>query len=727
MRRQKPIKIPPSSIIAATALSCIFGLSIALLTSIPPLDRLTWKTYDKYLAFSRGKPAPGNFLVLYPESGEGPKAGSAKESLQELRLLDEFEIQALVLAGPAFTEAPEREELAALRSELPLLVDKECDTIEGNIRSLFAAIRSGSIPPKELGRYVELLAGIVRTGGERLKAASGEAQNRTLQAIEAESGRLLAAPASFAEAKADPDGVLRRLPIVKKEGDELLPGFELAALMNRLGGASLKLEPGRVILLGAKLPGGASRDMAIPVDAEGRALIDWPRPTSGDEPRKLALAELRDAIAEEESLMAAIERMDTGGLLLAEGSILPSRYRYVELLGENIAAEGAAAEWREARKDFFASTLAYFRGGREEELIAAQRATDVLPASAEEGDTSAARIAEIRESYKEARELIESLAARRVRLSEELHGSFTFMSMNAGEEPLITSFGKGTSLAEAGAVFAGAVIAGDSPYILSSGARRVLCLILVLAAAAASFAIGSLFTPLRGLISGIIVGLVGCIASLVAFAAGGAFAPPLPLFLGPCASALAGFVLARGRFGRRIAARECVAVALYKAPAIMRAAEGGSPAEAIRSLRAAHKDMRAAIEGQGGTIAASDGSAVLAFFDEREGSEAPVKRALEAQAKMKGDICAGIDRGDCLIASRAFSWGKGFRGFISGSVVDLAQRLADLDSHYGTRTLATGSALEGIGEEVPRRLIGELNVESTGRKAILYSVGERAG
>jgi class 3 adenylate cyclase len=728
MRMQKPKKVPLASIVVVSALSCTVGLSVAFFAGIPSLDSLKWRTYDRYLAFSGAKPAPGNFLVLCPESGEGPKPQSAKDTLLELRLLDEFEIQALALAGPAFAGAPEREELAALRSELPLIIDRECDTIERNIRSLFAAIRSGSIPPKELGRYVELLAGIVKAGGERLKETSGEGQDRTLQAIEAESRRLVAVDGPFAAVKADPDGVLRRLPLVKKEGDRIVPSFELAALMDRLAGPSLRLEKGRVLLLGAKFPGGATRDMAIPVDAEGRALIDWPRPKSNYAPRMLALDELREAIAEEDGFISTIERMDTGGLLLAEGSVLLSRYRYVELLGENVAAGNAAAEWREARKDFFSSALAYFQGSREEERIAALREANGSPAATDEGiDPMDSRVAEIRQSYKEAREHIESLVARRERLSEELHGSFVFTSMNAEEAPLVTSFGKRTSLAEAGAVFASAALSGNSPYILPSGARTVLVCLLIFAATGASFMIGSLFSPVRGLGSGILVGLVGGILSLAVFAAWRAFVPPLPLLLGPCAAAFSAFVLARMRFGVRRVAREKVAVAMYKAPALMRAAESASPEEAVRALRAVQKKLHAAIEGQGGIIAASDGFTVLAFFDEREGAEAPVKRALDAQAEMRGDICAGIDWGDCLIVSKAFGWGNRFKGSISGSVVDLAQRLADLDSHYGTRVLATGAALERIGEGIPRHFIGELKVESTGRKAALYSLGERTG
>jgi CHASE2 domain-containing sensor protein len=708
MRKYQPRTV--LVIAVAIALSCAVGVSTVVLAGGAPMQTLEWKAYDAYLDLSPKNPAPGDFLAIYPNNQDSAKKPSIKDSLLVFRLLDEFGIESLALAGDAFEGGQEREELTALRSELPPLVDREYGGIEENIRALFSAIRSGSIPPKELGRYVEELVGIVKSSAERIKEASSEVHSPILSELEAEIERFSATQATIFELQADPDGVLRRVLLIKREGERIVPRVELALLMARLGNPRIKLEPGRIRLVGAKLPKGGTRDIAIPVDGEGRALLAWPRPSSSGAPRRLALDELLSAIREEESLVSALEAMETGGLLVGEGAALLSRYRHAERLREDSATgdRAALAEWREARQGFFSASLAYFEGNHDAELVAG-----------DEGMTK------IREAYIAARELAGKLAVRRATLSGSLRGACVFLSLYEGTTPPVTSYGRATSAAYAGAVFASAALSGGTPRRIAQRGSVTLALLLVLIAASLGVALRAAPRPFLGLALGLGVALAGFAVSAIGFVAAGAFIPPLPLVLGPLAALISAIALARRRFdGIGKATRKKVTVAACRAAALLRSAEEKSPKEAARARAAFAERVRAAIEAQGGKLAKNDGSTLLAYFEETSGGKAPTQRALKAAFTMAGansrietelGIGIGLDSGECLIAE----------GALIGPAADLAQRLADLNGHYGTRVLATGAVIEAEGDACAPSLIGELEVEATGRKAALYSVGER--
>lgn len=433
----------------AIAVAFAIGAAVTVLAASGGFSTLEWKLYDAYLGLLPARPMPGTFLVVYPESGGSPKRRSAKDALQVLRLLDEFEVGEVALVGDPFEGGAELEELSALRSGLPGLVDRESKSVQDNIRALFGAIRSGSIPPRELGRYVDLLAGIVATSGERIKEGSGIEQGSTLRELEAEIARYRHYGASFPGIQADPDKVLRRLPLVEKADDGLVsPRVELEALMRTLGNPLLEYEAGRVMLRDATSSEPRKPKAVIPVDGEGRALLDWSRTEKEEKVRKIAVGEVLKAIQEEEAFYAALVAMEAGGLLGGDGSALLSRYRHAQMLGEARAPadKAASADWRDSRKEFFMAAQGYFDAGHEAGLVAALevvKETTVL-----NSDGLAAiddRIAEITRSYRESAAILKALVARRGELSASIGGSFAFLSLVPAEAPLLTSFGMATN------------------------------------------------------------------------------------------------------------------------------------------------------------------------------------------------------------------------------------------------------------------------------------------
>jgi len=92
---------------------------------------------------------------------------------------------------------------------------------------------------------------------------------------------LLAAGVGFGimNSALDGDGVLRRVPLVVRVGDRLFPGIALAALMKVVGVDSgevlVDFASGRIALGGARLLSGETKDLVLPIDKDGTAIVPF--------------------------------------------------------------------------------------------------------------------------------------------------------------------------------------------------------------------------------------------------------------------------------------------------------------------------------------------------------------------------------------------------------------------------------------------------------------------
>jgi len=712
--------------------------ALAVFVSISkPLDGLGWKIYDLASGLASSQPAPGDFLVVSPVEGRD-KPRSADEALVVLRLLDEFRTRAVALESPAFDGGRELEDLAALRAGLPPLVDKETGNLERNIRSLFDAIRAGTIPPGELGKYVDSLVAIVDRGGERLKEAVGPEGNPVLAALERQKASLGIDGTAFHEMEADTDGVLRWIPVVRQEGGQTSPRADLSALIASLGNPSLEMAPGRLLLRNAKLPGGRERTLVIPVDKAGRALVSWPKAGSDGRPRGLSLDSLLAFAAEEEEFVSALQTMDSGGLLGGDGSALLSRYRHAALLAEAAAAgtKSDREEWRDAREEFFVAALSYFREGHEVGLVAAVEVLKNMPGRTdEELSRLDARIGEIQRSYAEAKRIIEDLNGKRASLKQGLGGSFVFLSLAGNgtrdSAPLKDTQGLATDPAFAGAAFAASVLSQGVPRLAGRNAVLALALLLTLAVSLLPLAAASRSRPSKASslpFAGLAAIFVGLVLSLAGFLFLRLFFPPLPIVLGPlCAVVLASVLLRPFRHGKQ-GSRQKVWVASFKAVGLVRGVDSLEPARSCGLLASFEENIAEIVRAGEGVVAMADGPTMMAFFADRPGLSPAAGRALKAAIAASslgwdgGDISVGIDSGDCLVLRDPSPTRRRLAMGLVGPAADLAQRLADLCGHFGTHILATEAALEHSGSESARRPLGELRVEATGRKAELYAL-----
>jgi hypothetical protein len=119
--------------------------------------------YDLLLG-CRKRPAPAPELLIV-DSGDLIDGGAAAEMILTLIELD---AASLVIQTPILGSSRER---AGSEEEIRSWFEDEFSLLERNIRNLFEAIRTGSIAPAEVRRYVDELVGLTDQGKERLTAA----------------------------------------------------------------------------------------------------------------------------------------------------------------------------------------------------------------------------------------------------------------------------------------------------------------------------------------------------------------------------------------------------------------------------------------------------------------------------------------------------------------------------------------------------------------------------
>jgi len=83
--------------------------------------------------------------------------------------------------------------------------------------------------------------------------------------------------AGFTNAVVDKDGVRRRVYLVQNIHDHWYPQLSFAPMLEYLGNPELTLEKRKLTLKQIKLPGGGEKDIVIPLDHEGRLMLDWPK------------------------------------------------------------------------------------------------------------------------------------------------------------------------------------------------------------------------------------------------------------------------------------------------------------------------------------------------------------------------------------------------------------------------------------------------------------------
>jgi len=159
--------------------------------------------------------------------------------------------------------------------------------------------------------------------------------------------RAASAGEGFLDLLPDPDGVVRRAPLLARAGDGYLPSLALLAAC-----VHLDVTPDRVrvrlgdaiVLEGARRPGAPAADVSIPVDERGFAIVDWRSAWEGTPHLPVARIALAARDPREADLLRARVSGRTvflGDLSLEGGDVVPTP---LEAIRPGLGAHGAIFE-----------------------------------------------------------------------------------------------------------------------------------------------------------------------------------------------------------------------------------------------------------------------------------------------------------------------------------------------------------------------------------------------
>jgi class 3 adenylate cyclase/CHASE2 domain-containing sensor protein len=639
--------------------------------------------------------------------------------------------------------------------------DREFSLIGENIRMLFDGIRRGSVLPKDSPRFVDDLVGLVDTAKARLLggiAGGGTDPDTALAGAMRAFSRVWiawklpsdhaadAVPAElygsargdgFTATVADPDGVLRRGLPVSVEQDRYLEQAAFAALLDRLGSPSLRLDGRKLVLRGARPPGMPPHDIVLELTEDGRLLLDWPGTASEDGFRHLSWGDLVELDWLEEDLVAALRGIERSGLLGARGTSLLDRYDDASTLRDRmLAGDGpaVAAEWLEARDRFF--SLA-------EETL--------LPETAE--GTTAGTGEDTPPLLADARRVLADILHSRTSLRGALEGSFCIASLATRTVPGSlgrTPRGAVVSGGSASAALANTVLTGRRLAEVPRWCGKVLGVVLSLLATIAVLRLRVRWTL-----------LVGALFAVAGFAGAGGLLVAAGWYLDPvvaagssaltCAALAAVKILARQparralrrRFVPRVsrasfnkilgvAARAPVAdgerrvtVIHARIVGLQGAAGSGDPAPVVVMLRDFHAAVGQIIVGLGGTIGRAEGDTIEAYFGAPlQGEDDPrmaclcAMRMQAAGRKLAARSVAdrltpstptmriGIASGTCLAGDLGMPDVSGYT--VLGAARDAAMLLSGACERFGAGTIAAGPVWEEGGKELLARMLDRM-------------------
>ncbi|MDR1239844.1 MAG: hypothetical protein LBK27_07005 [Treponema sp.] len=706
---------------------CVAAGTAALLNFFLAGPRLgPW--YDFLLKCRSTPPAAREILLIDAEPLIEPG-----DALSLILTMAELDAGGLLIQAPVLGLASGREESEA---DMRRRFDDEFTLLGRNIRNLFDAIRMGSIPPEESGRYVESLVELAERGKERLSSAllrRDEAGTRLLEQAAAAYGKVQrledARPFAGFPSLTDGDGKVRRMD------PALMPGVSLNMEYD---------ETGPVIM-----------DKKIPLDPAGRLLFDKSLPA--DTVRRISLDLFREYEKTRRALAALLRGAEPRGVYSNTRPELSPVYRYEHCLSlrEDFLAQPGPetrAAWVKAEAEYLAGLDEFLNGPAESALV---RGYERLIATERLGETGIRRLQTLRDelirSFAEIREQHRKLQELRGALETALPGSFCIIG-----PPEETR----SSASLANALLTGrAIKPGFTRYILF---WSILAALLV---------IGAVFSlsPFRALLAGTGLALLtGAVFSWSFIISGywiDPFIPASAAFTGVLTIFFCSFIITR-RGSRRFrlaygpyVSRSClkqliqagrpqpaevirvraavVAVRNGEIPALEDKGGSLAGAQAARKFRSAAAEL---FKRAGAVITGIEGDMVLAAFGsplerlslEQTKSESPYKddpllrsphNPAARAAGFVADLIAenpalkswrfGLDTGDC-----AFTWSvlSGYAAY--GRPVVRARVLSSLASRFKARVLITGQVNERL--EVPARKLSALNVR--GEKEFFYEL-----
>jgi adenylate cyclase len=479
--------IVPAAVVLVFAALGIFGV----------LNRLDGRVYDLFLRARPDVREDPSILLLDIDDTAISKVGewpwSRDIMANGLILMREMGAASAVVDIEYVNSSPRGVDAQALTSTVPDTFNEEFSQIQTDIQDLVEALRSGRVPLRSAGRYVSDFADRTNMGKQRLlnavqgigrdndaylgaaarffgstymtvntpnrpdSSAPGDLidyslTNLALKNVDGHGGAgrpaaslvptilpILkgAAGAGFPNVIVDPDGVRRRIDLVKSYNGRYFAQLSFRALLSWLGEPPIALGEDKIVLKGANVPGIGRKDIEIPLARDGTLLINWPHKEYLGSFRHLPFYALVRYNQREADLLYNLKLMDQSGYLSyekAEPGLLKA-YGDTQRMKDDILSGGRIIQiqgYVNARAVFFDRVGRFLKSNAAAAIVA-----DINTELAKKGNTAEQKKnaeevrAEVPDVFAKTLGIYNELADIRGLLSRNLHGAFTIIGVTA--------------------------------------------------------------------------------------------------------------------------------------------------------------------------------------------------------------------------------------------------------------------------------------------------------
>jgi len=696
----------------------VMGLLVFLLRdSLSP--SLWYLGYDQINA--RRAIRDGSALISIVNPSENPAASLGfAEALQTLQGVTEFAPSVVVLQSPFLSALESNTGQDTPDGTTEQSVDREFGSIKGNIRTLFDAIRLGSIRPQDADRYVDSLIALVdesrkRLGSPRNAERDGDfnrlarfslavgnvflpEDTLNLNPIPPGTGALFRGYSRFDRSASDR---IRGIQPFKIQNGTMVPHVALGALERFLMVNGIILHQ-HTLLVGNR---------SLPLDFANTLLVP-PRRF-----RTIPQSLLLDYATQDRELYLLLKTMEKKGYFAGlDPSLYPSSLYDYALTLQAALEKGetrTAQPWREARRQYIRSLETLAQGKLWEDILSGLDAV-----GSEGGGTPGTQkqLGELKNAVeKDFADFLQRYRAfldQRNNLEKALAGTFCVIGGDSETTALLAQ-----------AVLTGQTYVSIDPpaLLLIAGAWAVLVAAFLL-----------WFRPLASLVVGLAAAALGGVVGTLIFVATGLWLAPALLFA--AAAATAGVSVLGGTLLRYLSTRlpgerrpipvlplalVAVRLPLSLYPPVGNQGDGsGSLATEAEELRRFRYKTGRKIREWGGAVLDTDGTVVFAAFGLPFGSskgatgnplETACAFALAYGAEAGSSYSFGVDYGPCACFGGG---GWGLSAF--GPPVFRSRILSALAPRYGATILIPEVWANQLPGVVEKKLQGTLEDKQGG-------------
>lgn len=485
-------KHPYDFIVPAVVVLFFAALGIAGIVS-----RLDGNVYDLFLRVQPTVREDPSILLLDIDDAAIANVGewpwSRDVMANGLILMREMGAASAVFDIEYVNASPHGLDTQALTTTLPDAFNQEFSQIQANTQDLVDSLRSGRIPLRDAGKYVSDLGDLNNQGKQRLLGAVqgverdndtylGEAArffggatvtvncpdqpdnsapkdlvdyalaNLSVKNVDARTNAMPqaasvvptilpiakgAAGAGFPNVIVDPDGVRRRIDLIKAYKGKYFAQLSFSSLLSWLGNPTVVLHRNEIVLKAANVPGKGKQDITIPLTPNGAFLINWPHKEYVKSFRHLSFYALVRHNQREADLLYNLKLMDQSGYLSYEKDQpgLLKAYADTEQMKKDILNGGSTdqiQDYVKARAAFFDEAGKFLKGSAKSDILA-----DIDKGLAQKGITTEQRKsfeqirAQVPDIFGKTLGIYSDLSDIRGILSKSLQGAFCIIGESA--------------------------------------------------------------------------------------------------------------------------------------------------------------------------------------------------------------------------------------------------------------------------------------------------------